>query len=248
MPHRQLIMYVILAAVSGVACGAAAAWAAPAVSPSAPQSAAISASNLTQTARILWLDKQTNQRTPLVLAVGTSQTVAGLQIALTKCIPDYANQPGQDLAWLDVREVATRQTPWFAGWMFSTASDVSTLDHPRYDMQLQGCGDKPRRIGRAASATDAAPDAAIADSEAPAGEEAPVQTTFPTAEVSGAAPAVQSDGTEEAQPAAQPKDVAPHYVPGVDAKPAPAKPMPAAPAGAGASQGELHKMMEGGVY
>lgn len=94
-------------------------------------------------ARVRWLDKQTNRVEILVLKAGTAQTPGGLNVAMTKCLADYGNVPGQDVAWIEVRE-KERSAPWFAGWMFNTFPEVATLDHPRYDLQLVGCGDKPR--------------------------------------------------------------------------------------------------------
>jgi hypothetical protein len=220
--------------------------------------------NLTTAARISWLDKQTNVITPVVLMAGKAQNLGDLQVMLTKCVPDYGGQPGQDMAWLSIKEVAGRQTPWFEGWMFSETPDVSTLDHPRYDVQVKGCGEKARRIGRAASAPVPGGDEAAAaarDSEAPSAEAPADSGTAPDASATVPVSSVVPGGAA-AQPAADP-----YYVPGVDDKPTPAasapvtaapiaKPQPSvapqptspAPTNANPDAGALHQMMEGGTY
>lgn len=103
----------------------------------------VSGGQVMKAARVRWLDKQTNRVQELVFTSGTTQNPGGVSVAMTKCIADYGGVPGQDVAWLEVRENG-RGAPWFAGWMFNTFPEVATLDHPRYDMALVGCGDKPR--------------------------------------------------------------------------------------------------------
>ena len=100
-------------------------------------------------ARVTVLDKQTNRREQLVLLSGQTQTVGNIDVKLTRCLPDYAARLGQDVAWLNIADNAEalgRATAWFSGWMFNTYPEVSTLDHPRYDAMLEGCGVKARKI------------------------------------------------------------------------------------------------------
>lgn len=142
-----------------------------AVSSSAPKSS-VAPGQASKVARVRWLDKQTNRFQTVVLQAGTTQNLGGLGVSLTKCLADYGGVGGQDLAWLEVRE-DKRNAPWFAGWMFNTFPEVATLDHPRYDMALVGCGDKPRARAAApvkpGEVRDVAPPAS--DSEAPQGND-----------------------------------------------------------------------------
>lgn len=119
---------------------AGAALAEPVVSATTPPPAE---SNPTA-ARVVWLDKQTNTRTPLVLQPGAAQTLGTLALRLERCAMNLNNQPNTDAAWLVVSEPG-RGTDWFAGWMVNTLPEVATLDHPRYDVQLVGCGSQPRK-------------------------------------------------------------------------------------------------------
>jgi hypothetical protein len=95
-------------------------------------------------ARIIWLDKQTNTRTALTLNQGAAQTFGTLAVRLERCAMDVKNQANTDAAWLVVSEPG-RGNDWFAGWMINTLPEVATLDHPRYDLQLVGCGSQPRK-------------------------------------------------------------------------------------------------------
>lgn len=163
-------------------------------------------------ARVLWLDKQTNRRQTLVLKPDVAQevgVVAGknsvLSLKMVRCLGDYGAMGGQgslqaigqDVAWLEVRE-SGREVPWFAGWMFNTYPEVATLDHPRYDLQLLGCGEVARKRG---GVVRAKPVSVVQgkvdegqDSEAPVGDtEAPSDDPF---YVKGVAPAQDSADVE----------------------------------------------------
>ena len=88
------------------------------------------------------------------------------------------------MAWLEVRE-EHRDAPWFAGWMFNTYPEIATLDHPRFDLQLVGCGEQPRAklaVPVAPAAKDeikpgaAHDDSEVPDTESGAGAAAPANT------------------------------------------------------------------------
>jgi hypothetical protein len=234
----------------------------------------VAAENLSteKVARISWLDKQTNRRQVLVMAVNAPQSFGGLQVEVKKCLPDYGGTLGQDVAWLEVNEVAgsgSRSAPWFAGWMLNTYPEVSTLDHPRYDMQLLGCGAKPRQIAPRAAPVIVEEAGPGADTESPGDtpirmeekndgndpfvvpgiEEkgAPAVPVQPEAKPEAAAPAedgqVISDGEApvvEAKPAAAQPEAAPaQAAPAAEVKPQAGEAKPA---------DDLHKLMDGGVY
>jgi hypothetical protein len=94
-------------------------------------------------ARVVWLDKQTNTRQVITLQAGTPQTLGGLVVKMDKCLPDVQNQANTDTAWLQVSEPG-RGSDWFKGWMINTMPEIAALEHPRYDMQLVGCGTQAR--------------------------------------------------------------------------------------------------------
>jgi len=182
-------------------------------------------------ARVVWLDKQTNTRSTLVLQPGVAQTLGPLAVRLEKCTPNLGDQPNTDAAWLVVSEPG-RGTDWFAGWMINTLPEVATLDHPRYDAQLVGCGSQSRQKSGPVAHSSGPPAGGVdletgADSEADPyyipGLEAGASPT--AVAVSPTAPAAATPIFEE-----------------TPATPAP--PEPTAPA-AEAPQQELHQMMEG---
>lgn len=201
-------------------------------SPTIPTNIAVEKS-----ARITLLDKQTNRRQTLTLLAGQSQTAGFIEIKLNRCLPDYAATLGQDVAWLDISD-SSRSTPWFSGWMFNTYPEISTLDHPRYDVILQGCGIKERKVVRnSGSAPVIESSGPVVDTES----SDPVDATLPDAA-----------GAEPAAPV--PAGTDPFYVPGVEKTPSPepvqqpAAPsaQPAAPAAEKpAEQQDLHQMMDG---
>ncbi len=160
-----------------------------------------------KSARVTVLDKQTNRLQTLIMVAGQVQTVGSLDIKLTKCLPDYAGQLGQDVAWLDVKENAKgngSEADWFSGWMFNTYPEVSTLDHPRYDVILQGCGTKARKIIQtvgSAPVLDAAP---VVDTET-SGDAAGSASSDPFA-VPGVRDASPAPKPEEAKPVEQQVD------------------------------------------
>lgn len=185
---RALMLLVLL----GAAGNAQASWfglpfggASDGVSSSAPEAKAVKRNPAgtgteSKTARVMWLDKQTNRRQTVVLQAGSTQSLNGLNVTLNRCLADYDNTLLQDVAWLEVTE-KDRGSPWFAGWMFNTFPEIATLEHPRYDLQLIGCGDKPR--AKPSNAKAVVPTVTVTggedseapgnDSEAPGGDKDP---------------------------------------------------------------------------
>lgn len=199
-----------------------------------------------KSARVTLLDKQTNRRQTLVMIAGEAQTVGMVQVTLTKCLPDYAAVLGQDVAWLEVLEGAGgsgRSTPWFAGWMFNTYPEVSTLDHPRYDIQLQGCGVKARQVVKAGGSAPVLDSEPVGDTETtndvPAGTD-PYVVPGVKDETVPVAPAAEQVAPTEEVPAVE--------APAVDTE-APATEAAVEPQAGGAEgQQDLHKMMDSGTY
>lgn len=215
--------------------------------------------------RISWLDKQTNRRQIYVLTIGVPATLGDLNVKASRCLQDYGATLGQDVAWLDVTEGAEgsgRSAPWFSGWMFNTYPEIATLDHPRYDMQLLGCGEKERKIFvRGRTAPPLAPMAPAGDSESPDSEEPlPNDDGKDPFYVPGIdKPAAPTEAAPQGEAGTMPveEEVVPVVVPADDAAPVtgPREAVPAAedngPVEQSPQQNEreqLHWMMDGGVY
>ncbi len=195
--------------------------------------------------RVMMLDKQTNRRQTLVLVAGEPQVVGTIQVKLNRCISDYAATLGQDVAWLDITESAEgngRSAPWFSGWMFNTYPEVSTLDHPRYEVQVMGCGVKARQVVKASGSAPIVEQGPITDTES-GGDGDPYYvpgvgpaTVTPTAPATPAAPAdSEAPAVDTEAPAAEPSaaPVAQPVAP-TEAKPATTP-----------DQQELHNLMDG---
>lgn len=200
-----------------------------------------------KSARVTLLDKQTNRRQTLVLVAGQVQTVGSLDVRLTKCLPDYAGQLGQDVAWLTITENEKgngSKTDWFAGWMFNTYPEVSTLDHPRYDAILQGCGTKARKIIQTVGS------APVIETQEPVVDTETAADPYAVPGVPDVSPAPQpAEDTEATAPEAPAADVS---APQPQLEPAApiAQPVEATPAAPAKPQGQqdLHDLMDSGTY
>lgn len=170
----------------------------------------------TQAARVGWLDKQTNRRTDVVLPLNQPQTLGGLQVVLKRCVPNVQGRVGLDTAWLEVTD-PTRSTPWFAGWMFNQFPDVATLDHPRYNLQLNGCGATApvpaRAVRRAPAAAAPAAEEAAPDLESGTQPEAGVAQEFVVPGVPDVSKVPAPEAAPEAELPATAPDPAPTQAP-----------------------------------
>ena len=199
-----------------------------------------------KSARVILLDKQTNRRQVLVLTSGEAQTVGSVVVTLTKCMPDYAGVLGQDVAWLDVNEGAEgsgRNSPWFSGWMFNTYPEISTLDHPRYDVQLQGCGVKVRQVIKASGSAPVLDSAPVGDTETPG--DTPIAPEAPAGAAGSSDPYYVPGVIDKNEPVPTAPVV---EAPAVEAPAADTEaPAAAEPASEPAAEGQvdLHKMMDG---
>lgn len=243
----------LLVCAVAIAAPAHAQWFGKDKAPAAAKPLDADATPLEKSARIGWLDKQTNRHQSVVLQAGVPQILGNLKVVLNRCMPDYRGGLGQDVAWLDVTETdggSGRSAPWFSGWMFNTYPEVSTLDHPRYDMQLMGCGAEPRRTvkpGKTAPTVtlDVVP---AEDTEAP--------DDVPTAVEDQGGGSTDSDpyyvpGVEK--PASEPASVAEPVAPVSEAPAAPAEAPAQAPiagpvAPVEGEQQDLHRLMDSGQY
>lgn len=217
----------------------------------ATQVVAAPAVSTEKSARVTLLDKQTNRRQVLVLTAGEAQTVGSVVVTLTKCMPDYAAVLGQDVAWLDVTEGAEgngRTTPWFSGWMFNTYPEISTLDHPRYDVQLQGCGVKARQVIKATGSAPVVESAPVGDTETPAGSTDAGSDPYyvPGVDKGEVSATVVAPASAEVPAAEAPADTEAPAAPVETPVEQPAAVEPQS--GAAEGQQDLHKMMDSGQY
>jgi hypothetical protein len=232
------------------------AWGAFAAEPNPKPNTKVSSTQpeapLSTVARVIWLDKQTNLRQALTLTTGQAQTLGPLAIRMEKCLPDINGQPNTDTAWLQISEPG-RGNDWFKGWMVNTMPEIAALEHPRFDVQLVGCGTKARQRSGPVAKSGAVEVQGV-DSESvnvandPYAVPGVADTTSATVNPTEAVPAVDA----EAQPATQSATEAPTppATPTLDTE-APAPETPPTEQPKPATEGEqkdLHNMMDGGVY
>jgi hypothetical protein len=112
-------------------------------------------SRLAERARVRVLEFASNRLTELDLVADQATAYQELELVLKSCQKDYQGVTGQDVAWVEIYEQVTPAVPTpstseveqtiperrllFSGWMFNTFTDVSTLDHPKYDVRVTGC-------------------------------------------------------------------------------------------------------------
>jgi len=199
------------------------------------QVAASSGGRASTSAVVRLLDKQTGRSQTLTMVAGQPQTVNTLTLTMNKCFWDYKARSKLDVAWLDVHDTAMTDKG-FQGWMFNQFPDVATMDHPRYDVQLESCvtpaGTRRLLPSTVTSTVPKPSDTDISvgggDDEAPGASEAPQGTTtvpvVPDREPGAVPPALAPDG----KPSGPDSD--PYYVPGVEPQAGPVSPSAREPA------------------
>lgn len=188
------------------------------------------------TARVRVLNKDSNRLSDVTL-VGGQHTMGGpLQFVMKRCVRDIQGVPGQDAAWIEVRD--STNASLFEGWMFNLYPDVAAVENSRYDVRLLGCLrsalPKPAPVRKAPADTGAGY-APARDAEAPQDGEDP--NYVPGIEK----PAAETRQPEEF-PTSQPDGATVVGAPVADAKPAADE--PATPVAAGTEQDELHQLMD----
>jgi hypothetical protein len=110
-------------------------------------------SRLAERVQVRVLEFASNRLTDIDLVAGQTTTYQELELVLQSCLQDYQGVAGQDVAWVEIYEKAAAsdgtfaeaegeipaRTLLFSGWMFNTFTDVSTLDHPKYDVRILSC-------------------------------------------------------------------------------------------------------------
>jgi len=84
------------------------------------------------------LDKVNAQTSDLTIKVGQSATFGSLTITVKSCMVRPSDQPADAAAYLDVTD-SHQDAPGFDGWLLRDEPSVSMMQHPIYDLRVNGC-------------------------------------------------------------------------------------------------------------
>lgn len=182
-------------------------------------------------ARVRVLNKDSNRLNDVTLAAGQHTMGGPLQFVMKRCVRDIQGVPGQDAAWIEVRD--STNASLFEGWMFNLYPDVAAVENARYDVRLLGCLraalPKPADVRKAP--------ADVGSGYAPAGDaEAPREGSDPNY-VEGIEKPAEQPAPPEEFPQTAPASTTPAPEPETQAA-------PAEPVAAGTPQDELHQLMD----
>lgn len=87
------------------------------------------------------LDKVTARISVLTVPIEGTVRFGTLEITARACHKAPPEEPPENAAFLEIREVRRDETPrrLFSGWMFSSSPGLSTLEHPVYDVWVVDC-------------------------------------------------------------------------------------------------------------
>ena len=88
------------------------------------------------------LDKITAKTSALKLAIGEKKFFGSLEIKALKCQLSENNDSTDTVAYLQVKDLATKdnnQVFLFNGWTFSSSPTLQSIDHPIYDLWIISC-------------------------------------------------------------------------------------------------------------
>jgi len=97
------------------------------------------------------LNKVMGRVYPLEVPLGTVARFENLEIIARKCVKSKPEEPLENAALLEIREVKTDEEPKqvFLGWMFSSSPSISSLEHPVYDVTVISCDARANLEGAA---------------------------------------------------------------------------------------------------
>lgn len=84
------------------------------------------------------LDKVNGETRDIEIARGETNTVFGIDIALTDCRYPAENPTGDAFAYLTIWEQGAQRAA-FEGWMIASSPALNALDHARYDIWVLRC-------------------------------------------------------------------------------------------------------------
>jgi len=88
------------------------------------------------------LDKITAKTSAIKLAIGEKKLFGTLEIKALKCQLSENNDSTDTVAYLQVKDLATKdnnQVFLFNGWTFSSSPTLQSIDHPIYDLWIISC-------------------------------------------------------------------------------------------------------------
>ena len=88
------------------------------------------------------LDKITAKTSAIRLAVGEKNFFGSLEIKALKCQLSENNDLMDTVAYLQVKDLATKdnnQVFLFNGWTFASSPTLQSIDHPIFDLWIIGC-------------------------------------------------------------------------------------------------------------
>ena len=88
------------------------------------------------------LDKITAKTSTIRLAVGEKKFFGALEIKALKCQLSENNDSTDTVAYLQVKDLSTRdnnQVFLFNGWTFASSPTLQSIDHPIYDLWITSC-------------------------------------------------------------------------------------------------------------
>ena len=99
--------------------------------------------NFKTVAHLRGLNKITARTAPVKVSVDQPALFGNLTITLLRCWKSPPEDPPESIALLDIWESLPGEAPRkvFNGWMFASSPGLSTLEHPVYDIIVNGCTD-----------------------------------------------------------------------------------------------------------
>ena len=88
------------------------------------------------------LDKITAKTSTIRLEIGEKKFFGPLEIKALKCQMSENNDSTDTVAYLQVKDLSTKdnnQVFLFNGWTFSSSPTLKSIDHPVYDLWITGC-------------------------------------------------------------------------------------------------------------
>ena len=88
------------------------------------------------------LDKITAKTSAIRLGIGEKKFFGSLEIKALKCQLSEDNEFMDAVAYLQVKDLFTKdnnQVFLFNGWTFSSSPTLQSIDHPIYDLWITGC-------------------------------------------------------------------------------------------------------------
>ncbi|MBM3531935.1 MAG: DUF2155 domain-containing protein [Alphaproteobacteria bacterium] len=102
---------------------------------------ALPASAQQRAALLQGLDKVTARVSTLPVEIDRPVRFGTLEIAMRACHKRPPEEPPENAAFLEIRELRLGEQPrlLFSGWMFSSSPALNPLQHPVYDVWVLDC-------------------------------------------------------------------------------------------------------------